>query len=152
MFFCCIDHMEEDKSIYIPHPHNSTEDRYQLLASKTFLNFSNRMWAEGRKLTSHPVLRNELTQLRHSLLSPSFASPLHTEDGAFLDFDAYFDIILLPHTKSIQHFWILSRQFHFGHGSSHGTIATLQERTKHGHFLQQQFTIANNQHTPTFSC
>lgn len=79
----------------IPH-----ENNYSLLAAKVFNRFSTHMWEESRKLSNLSIKRNSITSLRTSLLTPNFATPLRLEDGAFIDYTAYFDNFI---TTYIQH-------------------------------------------------
>ena len=82
-------HKYHRASIIIPE-----EDDYTLLATKVFNRFSQTQWRASRIAGNLPIKKNILTSLRHSLLSSFSALPLHTECGAYINFNAHFENVV----------------------------------------------------------
>jgi hypothetical protein len=84
--------------LIVPYYHSVVSDPNasitSLLATKTFFRIPLSVWEAMRKDAHLPVYRNELQQVRHTLLSPSLSHPLHNEKGAYLDLHAYFEEIV----------------------------------------------------------
>jgi len=89
---------------YIPKYYHATnflanEDHVALLTTKVFGRFSETLWEQSHKSVHLPIMVNELTSLCHSLLSSHFASVLHTEAGAHIDFSAHLNNVVATYTE-----------------------------------------------------